>query len=219
MKLLAAFILLVGLIAIAGAVPTVSTASDVTSNGFNVSLSGVTGTDCWVMWGGIPGGENWVTPNSSASGGAANIQIIGSPIFGGELIYYYGCDPTGCGNEQSVTIATITPNPTTTWGVPLRNITRNRFAINTIVSGLQSPYTQVAPFAIVTGFGLLMFGVGIWFRTKSVRMFAILTLLIAPFVLSGGQGLYLGVIFNGIFMVEMLFAAMLSGILFMLTRN
>ena len=219
MKLLWALIGVLAIIATAAAVPTTGAATDITSNGFNLTATGVTGTDCWIMWGDFSGGENWASPNQTASGGTANIQVLGTPIFGGEKIWYQVCDSTGCGNERQVTIAAVTPNPETTWGQGIMNITHSRFNPMTMAQEAKNGFTQVAPFAIVVGFALLMYGTGIWFRTKSVKMAAILVCMLAPFVLSSGSGLYLGVMFNGIFMVEMIFALMLAGILFFLARN
>ena len=93
MKLLGILLGLLAIIAVAGAVPTTGAASDITSNGWNMTITGVTGNDCWVMWGDFSGGENWATPNTTASGGTANIQVLGTPIFGGEKVWYQACDP------------------------------------------------------------------------------------------------------------------------------
>jgi len=218
MKWIAAILVLL-LCGIASAVPTTGAGTDITSNGFNVSATGVTGTDCWVEWGDGAGLENWVTPNATASAGTASVQVIGAPIFGGEIVYYRACDVTGCGNEQHLIIASVTPVPQTTYGNLMRNITNSRFNPPVIIASLGSGYTANAPFVVIIGIALFFYMIGQWMRTKSVRMIAIVGILIAPFVMLGSNGLYLGIPSVGIMLAKGLLAAALAGILFSFARK
>lgn len=214
--LLIALLLLVG---IASATPTTGVATDITSNGFNSTGTVITGTDCWGTWGDIAGGENWNTPNFTATAGTATIVFLGAPIYGGETVFFQVCDLTGCGNERTATIATITPMPATTYGIFMKNITNSRFNPLVISTSIQNSYSTVAPFIVVIGIALVFFMIGIWTRTRSVRLIAILGIIIAPFVMLGDQGLYLGVPSIGVLIMKGLLAAGLSGILLSFMRR
>lgn len=207
------------LVAIAGAFPTTGAATGITSNGFNSTLTGVTGTDCWVEWGDFPSGENWATPNATAVAGTADVSVLGSPIYGGESVYYYGCDLTGCGNEQHVTISSITPMPTTTFGKPLTNITRSRWDIQVVMFSLLAGYTTVTTSTVLFGIAFLFLMIGIWMRTRSVRLIAILGIIISPFIMYGSTGLMLGIPSVGQAVAQGLLAAGLAGVLFSFMRK
>jgi len=201
------------------AIPTTGVATGVTSNGFNSTATGVTGTEVWGRWGDISGSENWMTPPVVVTAGTGTVSFLGAPLFGGEIVYFKVCDSTGCGNEQTVTITAITPMPTTTYGQLLKNITNSRFNPIVISESMRSALTVAVPFTMVIGIALFFFVIGIWMRTKSVRMIAILGILIAPFVMLSGQGLYLGIPSMGILIVKGLLAAGLAGILFAFMRK
>lgn len=207
------------LISVVGAVPTTGVATGITSNGFNVTLTGVTGTDCWIEWGDFAGGENWAAPNATASAGTADISVVGSPIYGGESVYYYGCDLTGCGNERQATIASITPMPTTTFGRSLTNITRSRWDMQVIMFSLLAGYTTVTPATVLFGIAFLFLMIGIWMRTRSVRLIAVLGVIISPFIMYTSSGLMLGVPSIGQALAQGLLAAGLAGVLFSFMRK
>lgn len=220
MKTLAALIILWSiLVGIVSAIPNTGVATGITSNGFNSTLTGVTGTDCWIEWGDFPAGENWATPNATAVAGTVDIPVLGSPIYGGESVYYTGCDLTGCGNEQRVTIAAITPMPTTTFGKPLTNITRSRWDIQVIMFSLLSGYTTVTPSTVLFGIAFLFLMIGIWMRTKSVRLIAVLGIIISPFIMYTSSGLMLGMPSIGQAVAQGLLAAGLAGVLFSFMRK
>lgn len=210
------WILLVGFV---NAIPTTGIATDITSNGFNSTLTGVTGTECWIMWGDGPGLENWATPPVTAVAGTAQVSVLGSPIYGGESVYYQGCDSTGCGNERQVTIAAITPMPTTTFGQPLTNITRSRWDIRVVVFSLWAGYTTVTPQTVLIGIAFFFIMIGIWMRTKSVRLIAVLGIIISPFIMYTSSGLMLGMPSIGQAVAQGLLAAGLAGVLFSFMRK
>lgn len=213
------FITLLLLAGITSALPTTGAAADVNSNGFNTTVTGITGTDVWIFWGDYSGKENWITPNVTAVAGTATVQVIGAPIYGGETIVFQACDSTGCGNEQTVTISAVTPVPITTYGQLLRNITNSRFNPSVIQASLLSTYTTVAPAVIMFGIALLMFVFGIWMRTKSVRLIMIVGLLIYPFVYLSNAGLHLGLPLVAQSIAIGLFAASLAGLLISFIRK
>jgi hypothetical protein len=214
-----AIVLTLLLCGVASALPTTGAATGVNSNGFNVSVTGVTGTDCWVTWGDLPDKENWVTPNGTATAGSASIQVIGTPIFGGEIVYYKACDLSGCGNEQTVTITVVTPVPQTTYGILMKNITNSRFDPKVIILSLGSGYTSNAPFVVIIGIALFFYMIGSWMRTRSVRLISIVGVLLAPFVMLGSSGLYLGIPSVGVMLAKGLLAAALAGVMFSFMRK
>lgn len=207
------------LVSAVSAVPTTGAATDVTSNSFNVSVTGVTGSDVWIFYGEYSGKENWVSPNETATAGVASVMVIGAPLLGGKTVVYQACDNTGCGNEETVTISAITPVPTGTMDTFLRNITKARFSPASIQSSLMSTYTTVAPGVVMIGIAGLFFAIGIWYRTKSVRLALMLGILIIPFVRYNTNGLYLGLPSTGIDFLQGLIALCLAGILFALIRK
>ena len=197
------------------AVPTASAATSINSNGFNTTISGSSG-DTWISWGDYPDKENWMSVVQSGDG---VIQVIGAPIYGGETIYFQPCDSSGCGAEQTVSIPLITPIPTTTFKNLLTNVTNSRFAPSAISDSLLSGYTQVTPATVLFGIAFVFVMFGIWYRTKSVRLIAILGILISPFIMYGSNGLYLGVPSLGIGIAQGLLAAGISGVLFSFIRK
>jgi hypothetical protein len=219
MKLLALVLALALCFGIASALPTTGAAGDITSNGFNVTVTGVTGSDAYVTWGDFPGYENWITPNFTASGGTAVVQVIGAPLYGGEHVYYQACDNTGCGNEMDVTLAAITPIPTQTIDQFFTNITRSRFNPAVIGQSGMDAATVIIPKAVLIGLGAMFFVLGIWTRTKSVRLALILGIIILPFIRWSNSGLYLGLPSTGIDFAQGLLAAAMAGILFFFARK
>lgn len=214
--LIISWILIVGFV---NATPTTGIATDITSNGFNSTLTGVVGTDCWIEWGDFSGGENWATPNATASAGTAAVPVIGSPIYGGESIYFRGCDTSGCGNERQVTILPVTPMPTTTFGKPMTNITRSRWDPQVVLFSLLSGYTTVTPTTVLFGIAFLFLMIGIWMRTKSVRLIAVLGIIISPFIMYTSSGLMLGIPSVGQAVAQGLLAAGIAGVLFSFMRK
>ena len=197
------------------AVPTASAATSINSNGFNTTISGSSG-DTWISWGDYPDKENWMSVVQSGDG---VIQVIGAPIYGGEIIYFQPCDSSGCGAEQTVSIPSITPIPTTTFKELLTNVTDSRFAPSAISDSLLSGYTQVTPATVLFGIAFVFVMFGIWYRTKSVRLIAILGILISPFIMYGSNGLYLGIPSLGIGIAQGLLAAGIAGVLFSFIRK
>jgi hypothetical protein len=176
------------------ALPVTGAATLIGPNNATIPVTGITGTEAFVLWGTRPGGEVWSTPNWTPDGaGAANIKIEGAPILGNTKYFVKACDSTGCGNEVSFTTAAITPIVVVTYGAGLRNLTATRF--NTVLIGgtLFRAYTNLMPASVMFG---LLFGaivIGSWIRNRSVRLISILMIIISPFIVSSSAGLYLGI--------------------------
>ena len=172
---------------------TTGAATGVTSNGFNVSVNGITGSEVWIEFGGNPGILNWETPVYDVAGTNQTIEVIGSPLYGGEHVYYRACDSSGCGSELSTILSEVTVVPTIPAARQLwRNVTRSRFAPTTLGASLLGVYTQVAPLMIVVGFAAMMYFIGLWMRTKTARTAAMMGIIFATFLASSSAGLMLG---------------------------
>ena len=172
---------------------TTGAATGTTSNGFNVSVNGITGSTVWVEFGGNSGILNWKTPIYDVTGTNQTIEVIGSPLYGGEHVYYRACDSSGCGSEMSTTLSAVTTMPTIQAAKQLwTNITRSRFAPTTLGASLLGVYALLAPVTIVVGFSAMMYFTGLWMRTKTARTAAMMGIIFATFLASSSAGLMLG---------------------------
>lgn len=216
LTILLAVLLLAGT---ASAVPTTGAAGDINSNGFNSTCTGVTGSEAWIMFGDYAGKENWASATYTATAGSAAVQVIGVPIYGGESVYFQCCDSSGCGNELTANIPAVTPMPTTTYGKLIQNITKSRFYVPVIGESMLQSYTQVMPSVVMFGTMFLFFMVGIWYRTRSVRLIMITGILLCPFILYAWSGLYLGLPSLAPALICGLLAAGLAGVLFSFMRK
>ena len=96
------------------------------SNGIDLTVTGITGTDVWAVYGQVSGNYAWITSNATASSGSATVPITGGALLGNRVYYAKACDSTGCGNQASFTTATVTAAPATTFGNTYKNITGAR---------------------------------------------------------------------------------------------
>lgn len=168
-------------------------ATGITSNGFNVTITGISGTGVWIEFGSNTGIWNWKTPVYDNTGSTYTVEVIGAPLYSQEHVYYRACDYTGCGAEMSTVLLAVTTIPT----IPaaksaFNNITRSRFNPTTIGASLLVAYTQVAPMIIIIGFAAMMYFMGLWMRTKTARTATTVGILMATFLASSSAGLYLG---------------------------
>jgi hypothetical protein len=200
------------LFAAALALPTTGAATMIGSNNVTIPVTVITGSLVWVNWGQNPGGECWNTPNQTVSGASASVTISGSPLLGFTKYYAVACDSTGCGNEISFTTLPITPIPVTNYAAGYRNLTESRFNLVMIGGTLFRAYTTLMPASVV--FGLLFGGItiGMWQRTRSVRLISILMMIASPFIVLSGAGLMLGVPLAEQSLGQVLLAAGLAGV-------
>ena len=217
-KLLVGLLAIVLLIAGVSAVPTGGAASGITSNAFNVSVTGSDGGDTWIAWGTAAGAHPWASGFYTGDG---SITVYGAPIIGGSTIYYVACDNTGCdASEQSLSIPAITPIPTSNFGAGYRNMTNRHFAIDSIAPNILPGYTAngMEP-TLLWGIMFFFLVFGFWFRTRSVRLVLILSFIMAVFILTPTAGLMLGAPLLFQYVAQGLAAACFAGILLSFIRK
>ena len=206
-------IMLLAVGSVAQALPTTGVPTLIGSNNATIPVTGITGTEAYVLWGMVPGGEMWITPNWTATTGSANIQIIGAPMLGGKKYFVRACDASGCGNEVSFTTIPVTQIPVIAYGANMRNLTATRFNLVLMGGTLFKSYTNLMPTTVMFG---LLFGaitIGFWLRTKSVRLISILMIIVSPFIVSSGAGLYMGIPLVEQALGQALLAAGMAGIM------
>lgn len=219
-RVLGAIIGLLVLVSIAQAIPAGGAATGVASNNFTVPVAGAVG-DTFVAWGRAPGHYNFASGTYTPDGGAVNVEVFGAPLLGGKTVYYVACDSTGCDpNERNVLIPDVTPIPTTTFGVYYYALSQSHFKIDQIAPNTIPAYTATGVSAIVMwGIMFMMIFMGIWFRTKSVRLPFILAMIVGAFILPIGSGLYLGAPITMQLVAQGLIPAALAGIIFAMIRK
>jgi hypothetical protein len=180
------------------ATPLAGAASFIGSNNVTIPLGGCAAGDVWVIWGHNPGGEVWNTANETTTGGAVSVTIWGAPMMGNTLYYARGCDSTGCGNEISFTTAAITPLPTTTFGAGYKNLSARHFDIQYVPAIIESVYSPKLgdmglPRSMLYGILISLVFMGLWLRTRSIRICSSLGIMLGGLLFSDSVGLHLGV--------------------------
>lgn len=196
---------------LAGSITT-GAATDVNSNGFNSSVTAINGSTVWIEFGEQPGYENWKSAVYPVTDVDMTVQVIGAPLYGGEHVYFRACDETGCGAELDTTLSAVTTIPTPTFRQGITNITNSRFNIITIGTTLVQGYTQVTGATIFFAIMFMFFMIGIWMRTRSVRLIAIIGIMISPMIMYASSGLYLGLPIISQAVAQGLMAAGLAGV-------
>ena len=196
-----------------------SAATGATSNSFNVSVNGPAVSEVWVLFGSQSGIHNWQSEVYDMSATNTTVVVQGSPLYGGETVYYKACTAAGCTAQSSVTLLSVTTVPTLEAKRIMQNITRSRFNLNTIQVSLVQTLSQSAPFIVMIGWALLFFGIGMWYRNRGIALLSIMIVILAPFVMYANQGLYLGVPTVGQAIVAGVMAAGLTAILIRLMQK
>ena len=186
-------VVLCSLVAVSQAVPTTGSPTGITSNSVNISVTNLVGTSAYVEYGANSGGEMWYSDTWNVTSNATTVVIYGAPLIGGQTYYAKACDDTGCGNEVSFTLSAITPLPTTTYGAQLQSMMITHFSILYLAGQLFAAYTNVVPATVMFGIIFGMIVIGIWYRTKSVRLIGILMMISSPFIVDSNSGLMLGI--------------------------
>lgn len=164
-----------------------------TSNRFNVTAYAINGSEVWFEFGSQPGIRNWKSAIFDVTDIDMVLTLEGSPMYGGETVYYTVCDTNSCTAENHATLLSVTTIPTMPAARQLfTNITRSRFAPTVIGASLLGAYTQVAPVMIVISFAALMLFTGMWMRTKTARLPFVLGVIMAAFISTSSSGLMLG---------------------------
>ena len=198
------------IIPVATADPITSAAYDVGNNNATIIVLNSWG-DTWITWGRLPGHEMWLTPNETAYG-AINITIWGAPLMGNTQYFCKACNQTGCGAEVNFTTKSVDYITDYNYRRGFVNMTSSHFnpvmAIGTILMG----YTRIMPATVVFGLFFGMLVIGMWLRTKSVRLVSIVMLIASPFIMSSQAGLYLGIPLAEQALGQALLAAAIAGI-------
>jgi len=203
----------------ATAIPTTGAATLIGSNNVTIPITGVTGADCWVAWGYNPTAMTWVSGNATATAGTASGLIWGAPLTGNTVYYAQAVDFTGAGNIVSFTTAAITPIPTQNFGVGFKNITATHFQPMYLVPAIFLAYFTVIPATIFFGILFGMVTLGIWRRTKSVRMISMLMIIISPLIMTASTGMNFGVPVTFQALGQALMAAGVAGMLLSLVKK
>lgn len=193
------------------AIPTTGAVSAISSNNVTIHVLGITGNDVWIIWGQNSGGECWRTDNQTPNIGAADVLVWGAPLTGGTSYYAKACDSSGCGNEVTFTLAQITPLPTTTFGYVYQNLSRSHFNLQYIAPSIDQVYTRNFPRLVLYGVLIGMIFLGLWLRTRSIRLVSSLGIIMGMMLFSPTTGLYLGIPGSEQLLGGVLLAAGLSG--------
>ena len=208
------------------AVPVTTAAQNIGSNTFNMTMTGGT-PPCWFVWGLKSGYENWKTPNITSTS-CSYIQR-GSPVYAGETYYFKAVDSTGMSAiEQTVTTTALTPIPTPTIGAVIQNITEIGFDPLIVSQGSLTAYIWMgAPLGVIFGFIFFVIFGGIWIRTRSVSVVAILGLVVSTALLTvtatgipiAGVGIQLPIAPELILLAQGVMYIMIAGIVTALVKK
>ena len=225
MKIIA-FLLVLVLVGIAGAVPSGTSVAGVTNNQavFTAADCGGTGTT-WFEYGMLPTTLNVWTPNITS--GACTWTETGSPLTTDETYYVAACDTNGCdATPASFTILSATPLPITTFGYIFTNTTFNKFDITFFIMDMLGPYTWIfpvsaAPFGISVVVAITLFAIffGLAMRTRYVAVPVVVGILTAPYLLYSNQGLHLGIPPEFMAIVQGIMYACMAGILMIILKK
>ena len=187
------FILLIAFLCLVGTVfaaPVTLAATSVTNNGATLNLQAAAG-EAWFLYGQTSDSLSWRTPNITNT----NYSVYGSPLIGSTLFYFKACDSNGCGSELTFTTSALTPQPQTTFGAGLDNITNSQYDIETIAHESIGGYFWLVPTFPSIVWGLLFFGIylGLWIRERDMVVPVILGLISGSFVMFNDSGLQLGI--------------------------
>ena len=204
------------LVTMVSGVPNTGVPTLISSNNVTIPLTGVTGDDCWVLYGMNSGaGYVWSSSNYTAVGGSKDVLIWGAPLTGGTQYYAVGCDVTGCDpNEVTFSTLAITPLPTTTFGAGYVNLSRSHFNILYVPAVVESVYSLPDyrfPRTLLYGLLLGLIFVGLWLRTRSIRLVSSLSLMLGMMLFSNASGLYLGIPLQEQLLGSVLLAAGFAG--------
>jgi hypothetical protein len=193
------------------AAPTTGVAALVGANNATLFMTGGSG-DNWFEYGQSSTYLSWRTPNMSDS----NYTVYGSPLLVSTKFYYRACDSTGCGAVANFTTAAATPQPQTTFGVSLNNITNGNFDTGLIARDAVQGYFWLLPIRIYSlVWGLLFFAiyVGLWIRERDMIVPVVLGLITGTFIMYSDAGLGLGIPVEFTSIAQGLTYAALAGII------
>lgn len=193
------------------AIPTTGAATAIGDNNVTLQGTGVTGSVGWFAWGEFSGNCIDLTKNVTAESGIMNYTLTGTPLFPGTTFYYKACDTTGCGAQQSFTILTITPLPTTTYGQAAEAIMDSGFSPVVTFYAFLVPFIAITGLTIFWGFIIGMIFVGLWLRTRGTIIATQLWMVFAGFACSATAGLAIGLPPELVALAQALFYTSIAG--------
>lgn len=223
---LTGLVLLLLMVCSVSAVPVTSAVTNIGNNNFTLSCTGATG-DVYFKYGTDSSRLNYWTMNVTSVAGAATSNEYSSPIQPSTPYYVTACDASGCDvTPVSFTTLAISPVPTTTLGLAVTNMTKNRFNMMYLPANVMIPYGWLFPsdlqqsgYTIVFGTLLFFVYVGLWLRSRSVAPVAVIGLLTSFAFLYANQGLNLGIPVEFVAMSQALLYASLAGLLLALLKK
>lgn len=197
------------------AAPTTGAATDATSKNLTFHATGAVGNTWWEY------GQDyliWKTQNATPVAGVAALTQSGLPLMAGQTYSYKACDSTGCGLTLSTALLSVTPNPTSTYGRTLDNITSRNLDIGVVAGSLPEAYTQTPGGGIKSElvFGVLLFFVftGLWMRQRETIIPLLLGLIGSGMLIyTGANGSSVGVPVEFVIFAMLLVSLGLTGIL------
>ena len=190
-------ILTILLIPAAMAAPPAPAIADIGSN--NATFSSVCAGICWFRWGMNTDIPEWKTPNQTIAG-AYTQKVTGVPYLPTTVYYVKACDTTGCSAASTFTSIATTPIPQTTFGRTFDNVTEMNFDAMHVVTVLFTPMTWAFPnslvsfgISLVSGILIGFYFLGLWLRTRNIKLPTILGIITATFFLSANAGFGWGI--------------------------
>ncbi len=196
---------------VATALPITSDVYDVGNNNATIIVLHSWG-DTWITWGRLPGHEMWITPNETAYG-AINITVWGAPLMGNTNYFCKACNQSGCGEEINFTTQDVSRVTDMNFRRGFVNMTSSHFNPVMGAGTILLAYTRIMPATVVFGIFFGMLVIGMWLRTKSVRLVSVTMLIASPFIMSSKAGLMLGIPLAEQALGQALLAAAIAGIL------
>lgn len=206
------FLAIVALLIVSvSAIPTTSPATNIGDNNVTWIGTGITGNLGWFQWGQYSDRVYAATKNISTSNGTIIYTQRGTPLFPGDQYYFKACDVTGCGAVQSFTILTITPLPSTTYGVYAQGVIDSGFSPVITAVAFLGPFISVTGVTVFWAFIIGLIFVGIWLRTRGTIVATQLWMVFAGFACSSGVGLMIGLPPEFVSLAQALFYTSLAG--------
>lgn len=148
------------------------------------SANGVT----WWEYGLSPTNLPFKTANISGVG-VVSTTISGLPLVSGHTYYFRACTvtPYECTSVSSALLATVTPNPETTYGIVQQNISASEWNVSEIGESIVEPYAWTTGSSAIV-FGVILFFVwtGLWLRQKEVILPILLGWIGSGLLIYGG---------------------------------
>jgi len=220
-------IFLLALIPLALAIPSGTSATDVSNNNVTFSANGFDPAGGWFEYGMSSATLVVWTTEQIPTGGVITWTEYGSPLTSGETYYVAGCDASGCDpSPATFTLLAATPLPNTTFGYLITNATQNKFDVIKMMPLILLPYAWLFPqsavplgISIVTALVLFAIYYGLAVRTRGVAVPVIMGVIGAPYLLYANHGMNLGipVEFQGI--AQGILYASLAGIILVILRK